>query len=282
MFLCGYVTALVTAYNFYDNSIQAVQLLVCISLIAVLFMSVVFVISGLLKRTDIIDIAWGLIFIVIAAASWLLNSNPVETGWNIQTIVTGLVLLWGLRLSTTLFMRIASHPEDKRYVELREKWQGNRVINTYIRIFITQGLLAAVISAAVVIVLVSPLQRPDVYTYIGVCIWLVGFLFETIGDWQLKRFAGDKKNKDELLTSGLWRYTRHPNYFGEATMWWGIFIIALSTQFGWIGIISPVIITFLLLFVSGVPMAEKALSKRHGWKAYKARTSKFVPMPPRS
>ena len=256
--------------------------MLCVVSAALLFMTLVFVISQLLKRTDVVDIAWGLVFIVIVLVSWLLNSNTLELGWNIQTVVTILVLLWGLRLSIMLFIRNMNRPEDARYVELRKRWKGSKVVmNAYIRIFVTQGLLAVVISAAVIIIMVSPMRQPDIYTYIGTGIWLIGFFFEVLGDRQLKQFIRNPKNKDKVLASGLWRYTRHPNYFGEATMWWGIFIIALSTYVGWLGIISPVIITFLLLFISGVPLAEKALAKRTGWKSYKARTSKFIPLLPR-
>ena len=281
VFLSGYVAALVAAYNFFDAPVVAIWLVICVSLIAILFMSFVFLVSSLVKRTDIVDIAWGLVFIVIACACWLLNDYDVNIGWNVQTITLILVIIWGLRLAITLFIRVKSRPEDKRYVELRKKWKGSAALNTYVRIFVTQALLAVVISAAVIIALTSPVQEPGIYTYIGAGVWLIGFMFEIVGDWQLKRFVSDSKNKGKVLNTGLWRYTRHPNYFGEATMWWGIFIIALSTYIGWLGIISPVIITFLLLFVSGVPMAEVALSKRKAWKSYKAQTSKFVPLPSR-
>ncbi len=281
IFVCGYVSALISAYNFYQKPVEPVLFVVCVSLVALLFMSLVFVVSQWVKRTDVVDIAWGLVFIVIALTSWLLSAHQILFGWNIQTVTLLLVTVWALRLSITLFIRVTHRPEDKRYVELRKKWRGGQALNTYIRIFLVQALLAVVVSAAAIIVFASPLQHPDVYTYVGVGVWVVGFLFETVGDWQLKRFASDPNNKDRVLNTGLWKYTRHPNYFGEATMWWGIYIIALSTLFGWSGIVSPVVITFLLLFVSGVPMAEKALMKRQGWKSYKARTSKFIPLPPR-
>lgn len=281
VFLCGYGAALITAYRMYDASTAATGIVVCATLAALLFMSITFGLAHILKRTDIIDIAWGLAFIIIAATAWLLSGHSNEIGWNIQTVTAVLVTVWGLRLSGTLFIRIKRRPEDKRYVELRKKWKGSKAINTYIRIFMVQGLLAVIISVAVIIVLSSPVQRPDVYTYIGVGIWALGFLFEVVGDLQLRQFASNPKNKGKVLTNGLWRYTRHPNYFGEAAMWWGIFVIALSTYFGWLGIISPVIITYLLLFISGVPMAEKALAKRRGWKQYALRTSKFLPLPPK-
>ena len=112
-------------------------------------------------------------------------------------------------------------------------------------------------------------------------VWLIGFFFEVVGDYQLKTFLANPKNKGKLMTPGLWRYTRHPNYFGEATMWWGIAIIALATPYGWVAIITPVLITYLLLFVSGVPMTEKSFAGKPGWDRYKRQTSIFLPLPPK-
>ncbi|MCL6571176.1 MAG: DUF1295 domain-containing protein [Bacillus sp. (in: Bacteria)] len=117
--------------------------------------------------------------------------------------------------------------------------------------------------------------------YIGLATWIVGFFFEVVGDHQLKKFTNKPENKGKLMKYGLWKYTRHPNYFGEATMWWGIFLIALSSPNGWVAIISPMIITLLLLFVSGVPLLEKKYKDHPEFKAYANRTSKFIPMPQR-
>jgi steroid 5-alpha reductase family enzyme len=281
VFLSSYITAVITAFIFFDSPQFALWLLASVAFTSLLFMTVVFIVAWSLRRTDIVDIAWGLVFIVIAVNSWLLSDYAVVIGWNAQTITMVLVGIWGLRLATVLLLRTAGRPEDKRYVELRKKWRGNAALNTYFRIFVTQGLLAIIVSTAVIIVLTSPLQTPGVYTYVGVGIWLIGFIFETVGDWQLKQFIKSPSSKGKLLTSGLWRYTRHPNYFGEAAMWWGIFVISLSAYIGWMGVISPVIITFLLLFVSGVPMAEAAMQNKPGWKKYAARTSKFLPLPPK-
>ncbi len=282
VFLVGYVTAAITAYNFFDTPKTIPWLIACIVLASLLFMSIVFGIAWSAKRTDVVDVAWGLVFIVIAVTSWLLSEYSPEIGWNIQTITFGLVAVWGLRLAITLLLRTVGRSEDNRYVELRKTWRGDLALNTYLRIFVVQALLAVVISVSVIVILVSPVKEPGIYAYIGAGVWAIGFVFEVLGDWQLKQFIMNPKNKGKLLTSGLWNYTRHPNYFGESMMWWGIFIIALSTYVGWIGIISPVIITFLLLFVSGVPMAEVASSRRKGWKQYAAHTSKFLPLPPQS
>ena len=241
------------------------------------YITVVFGIAWTKNRLDIVDIAWGGAFIVAAMTSLFLGSK----GW-LQYVVTLLVIIWGLRLAFYIFKRVLhSKSEDSRYTEMRKTWKGSAAINAYVRIFLLQGILSMVVSAPVIIVNLSSVSNLNMWTFVGLVIWLIGFLFESIGDSQLKSYLADLKNKGSLMTSGLWKYTRHPNYFGEATQWWGVFVIALGVPFGWAGIISPVTITFLLLFVSGVPLTEKRFEGRPGWKEYKARTSMFIPLLPR-
>jgi steroid 5-alpha reductase family enzyme len=249
------------------------------AIIVILFMTIVFAISRLLKRTDLVDAAWGLAITVAAIASFVIGEQTI--GWNVQTLIVGLIAVWGVRLSYTISVRFRRTEEDKRYIELRKKWHGNEALNTYGRIFIVQAIFATIIGLGSVTVNALEIIQIGVIALIGVIVWLVGFIFESIGDWQLKQFLADKSNKGKLMTKGLWQYTRHPNYFGEAAQWWGIFIIAVSLPQGWLAIISPVLITYLLLFVSGVPMTEKAFEGRKGWKAYQKQTSKFLPLPPR-
>jgi steroid 5-alpha reductase family enzyme len=246
-----------------------------------LFMTIIFAVSRRIKRTDLIDAAWGPAFVVAALSSLLLNETMQVAGLNVQLLVTMLVVIWATRLSYTIVRRLRTRPEDKRYVDLRSKWKGNEACNTYLRIFVVQALLATAISIAIIHVNLSVSVPLGPVAYIGLAVWIIGFGFETIGDLQLKRFLSDSKNKGKLMSQGLWKYTRHPNYFGEATMWWGIFIIALSTPYGWVGVLTPVLITYLLLFVSGVPMTEKAFERKPGWAKYKAQTSKFLPLPPK-
>ena len=117
---------------------------------------------------------------------------------------------------------------------------------------------------------------------IGFIVWLIGFYFESVGDKQLANFIHNPENKGKLMTEGLWKYSRHPNYFGEVTQWWGIWIIALSVPYGWVAIIGPITITILILFVSGVPLLEKKYKGRSDFEAYKKRTSIFIPLPPKS
>ena len=246
-------------------------------LVAVLgYITIVFAIAWRLKRLDIVDIAWGGGFIVAALTSLLLGSGGV-----LQLFVTTLVIIWGMRLGYYIFKRVRSSKEDPRYMDMRARWRGNPAVNAYTRIFLVQGVLAVIVSAAVIMVNLSNATGMSVWTAIGATIWIIGFLFESIGDAQLRRHLANPDNKGVLMTSGLWRYTRHPNYFGEATQWWGIWVIALGVPFGWVAVISPLAITYLLLFVSGVPLTEKRFEGRPGWNEYKQRTSKFIPLPPR-
>lgn len=242
------------------------------------YISIVFVVSQIRKRTDIVDVAWGGAFIVAAVTSLVLGGAGA-----LQLVVTSLVIIWGVRLGYYILRRLlASQGEDARYRDLKAKWKSSATVNIFVRIFLIQGVLALVISASVIFINLADPREVGVLAIIGSAVWLVGFLFEAIGDAQLKAHLANSKNKGTLMTSGLWKYTRHPNYFGEATQWWGIFIIALSVPFGWATIISPLLITYLLLFVSGVPLTEKRFEGRPGWDEYKRKTSKFFPLPPKS
>ncbi len=237
------------------------------------YISIVFSIAWSRRRLDIVDIAWGGGFIVAALVSFFMGQQGL-----LQLLVTGLVIIWGVRLAYSIFRRtLAAQGEDPRYTELRKTWKGNAAVNAYFRIFVTQGILATIVSAAVIMVNLSNTMGISLLVVTGLVIWIIGFVFESIGDAQLKKHLADPSKKGTLMTSGLWKYTRHPNYFGESIQWWGIYLIALSVPFGWAAIISPLVITYLLLFVSGVPPTEKRFTGRSGWDEYRKRTSVFVP-----
>lgn len=242
------------------------------------YITIVFWIAMKLKRLDVVDIAWGGAFIVAAKASFLLGEGQGV----LQLLTSLLVVVWGLRLALTILLRFrSSNREDPRYTELKKQWRGDLYLNAYGRIFVTQGLLAVVVSLSVIAINLSSVTTIGWYGVIGSLIWLIGFYFEAVGDAQLKRHLANPDNKGTLMTSGLWRYTRHPNYFGEATQWWGIWVIALSVPYGWITVVAPLTISYLLLAVSGIPLTEKRFEGRLGWAEYKARTSAFLPLPPR-
>lgn len=280
LFSVWYVSAAATVLVLQGNVMSALMASAVTTSCVMVFMTAMFAVSRLVKRTDIVDAVWGPAFVVAAVSAFILNPFELTIGLNAQTLVTLLVLLWAARLSFTITLRLMNKPEDQRYVNLRKQWKGSELVNTLLRVFAAQAVLATIISSAVIHINLSKPTTLGAFACVGAFVWLVGFLFESIGDWQLKRFLANPKNKGKLMTKGLWKYTRHPNYFGEATMWWGIFIIALQTPYGWLGIVTPIVITYLLLFVSGVPMTEKAFEGRPGWKAFQKRTSRFLPLPP--
>ena len=255
---------------------------ICIAAVMA-FMTIAFLVSQRLKRSDVADIAWGLGFIIAALTAFLLQPQKDLSFANVKYIVLLLVTIWGLRLGLHILQRVVSHKEDRRYQELKAKWKKNTTLRIYSSIFLTQGLLLLVISTPVIVLMASEVSMQLSYVVvIGATLWLIGFLFEAIGDWQLRAFLADDKNKGKLMTAGLWRYSRHPNYFGEMLQWWSIFVIGLSGDFGWVGIIGPLTLSFLLLKVSGIPLSEKRYAGRKDWEVYKKRTSMLVPLPPKS
>lgn len=280
--MAWYLAASLSVVSLRGQLDDAVRLCGLVLVTVIVFMTILFVVSHLLKRTDVVDAAWGPAFIVAALAAFTLNPYEVGFDWNVQTLVTLLVTIWAARLGLVITRRLLTRPEDKRYVELRKGWKGNVTLNTYVRIFLLQAILATLISSAVIHVNLSVATDIGIWAIGGLVVWLIGFMFETVSDYQLRRHGANPENRGKLMTGGLWKYTRHPNYFGEATMWWGIFLIALSTPYGWLTLVTPVIITYLLLFVSGVPMTEKSFEDRAGWADYKRRTSMFLPLPPKA
>lgn len=243
-----------------------------------IYMVGLFIIAQILKNYSIVDIGWGFGFIVVIAA--LFVRNPVL--FPVKVLMTALIAVWGLRLAIHILRRNAGKPEDFRYANMRKKWGRRALVNSFFFIFMLQGLLMLVVSFSATVLFSSPPRPLAALDIIGTIVFLTGFFFETVGDAQLAAHVRDPRNKGKLMTSGLWSITRHPNYFGEATLWWGISLIALSSPAGWAALASPITITGLLLFVSGVPLLEKKYAGRADWEAYKRRTSKFLPWFPRS
>ena len=251
---------------------------------AILFITFIFTLARYKNRFDLIDPAWGLVFISIAATSYL-GQDKIEFV-SVQTLVFALVIIWGIRLFYHLYSRWThKKEEDHRYAELRRNYSKSRLglmVNMYIKVYLFQAVLAIIIMLPVVSAMVVTPQNLSILTFVGGVIWLIGFLFEAIGDGQLAAFTRTSSKKGKLMTEGLWKYTRHPNYFGEVTQWWGIFIIVAGfLPNWWIAIIGPLTITIVIVFFTGVPMTEKHFEGRSGWAAYKRRTSKFLPLPPK-
>jgi len=241
------------------------------------YMTGVFVLATLKRDSSIVDIAWGIGFILVALLTFFLEAG---FSWR-QILVTGLVCIWGIRLAAHIYLRNKGRGEDFRYAQWRRDWGKRFVLRSYFQIFLLQGVLLLVISYPVILVNKSGTAAMTAWDVAGTGIWLLGFFFEAVGDWQLWRFKKDPRNRGKIMITGLWRLTRHPNYFGEATLWWGIFLIALSAWNGWMAVISPVLITFLLLRVSGVTMLEKKYAGNQAFSEYARKTSPFFPWIPK-
>ncbi len=244
----------------------------------VVVLAATFLVAKVAGKHSVIDTAWGLLFCAVAIATFLHSSgcgNDVR-----RTLLLVLPLLWGLRLAQHIGRRTIGRPEDPRYEELLAKAKGNPDLYALRMVYALQGVLAFVIAAPI---MVGAYERAPVgvLAWIGVGIWVIGVFFEAVGDAQMERFRRDPANKGKLIQSGLWRYTRHPNYFGDACVWWGIFLVAAEAWPGVLTVFAPVIMTLLLTVGSGARILEKSMSKREGWSDYAARTSMFFPLPPR-
>lgn len=242
-----------------------------------LYMTGWFIAAQVRGRNDIADVAWGLGFILAAGVSLVVAGVYPLRG----LLVSGLVLVWGIRLAAHIHSRNRGRGEDKRYRKWREEWGKWFVLRSFLQVFMLQGLFLLLVALPVIFVNQAPAAPLGLLDLLGLAIWLTGFTFETVGDRQLLDFIRDPANKGKLMTSGLWRYTRHPNYFGEVTLWWGIWLMTLALPGGWLTIIGPITITFLILQVSGIPMLEKHYEDRADFQEYKRRTSAFFPLPPK-
>ena len=238
----------------------------------------VFLVALYLKNNGIVDIAYGLAYLLIAATT-LYNFGEYPLGG----LITALVAIWGLRLAIRIHERTRHKPEDFRYAAWRKSWTWVKT-RSFFQIFMLQGLLIYLIALPIITANSHPADFLVPISILGVIVWVVGFFFEAVGDYQLDQFIKAPEHKGMLMQSGLWSITRHPNYFGEATMWWGIWIIALPalmplglacTLFTFLA--SPALITFLLLKVSGVPLLEAAMKEKSGWAEYAARVPAFIP-----
>ena len=244
-------------------------------ILLVIYFTILFIIAQLLNNNSIVDLAWGPGFIIVALASYFSTGTPTFAGmW-----VTLLVLIWGMRLFYHLARRNIGKPEDYRYVNMRKRW-GNHLprLKAYLNVFVLQGVLLYIVSLPILLINTTKVDSFYWWNTVGIAIWGIGFFFEVVGDWQLTKFKQHAENHGQLLTTGLWSLTRHPNYFGEALSWWGIYVITLTTVANLWGIIGPIIITLLLLYVSGVPLLEKKYKDRPDFIEYAKKTAKFFPV----
>lgn len=250
----------------------------------VVLMSLTWVVARQVGRHSVVDVAWGLGFVVVAAVSWALAGGQGNTGR--RTVVLALTATWGVRLAAHLWLRSRAHPgEDPRYAALLDRAEAtgaSRTRTAVTRIYLTQGLSMWFVSLPVQVAMFQS-GGLGVLGVTGILVWAVGLGFESVGDHQLAAFRRDPGSSGAVLDTGLWRYTRHPNYFGDACVWWGLSLIAFAMWPGVLTILSPVLMTFLLVRGTGARLLEGTIGdRRPGYADYVGRTSGFLPLPPRS
>jgi steroid 5-alpha reductase family enzyme len=241
---------------------------------------VTFAVALRVRRLSVVDITWGLSFAVIAVAGWLVSVGGDGDSLR-RALIVALTTVWGARLAVHIGLRQRGAPEDPRYAELMGRAKGNPRWAALRSVFLLQAVTAWFIGLPLSVGLVDA-GGAGPLLWLGVVAWAVGFFFEAVGDNQLERFKADPANKGKVMDAGLWKYTRHPNYFGDACVWWGLFLICADAGWAWFTVLSPLLMTWFLAAKTGKPLMEKQLSRsRPGYAEYVARTSGFVPRPPR-
>jgi steroid 5-alpha reductase family enzyme len=222
-----------------------------------------------------VDVAWGVGFAAVAVTAAVIERHPMS--W----LIAALTAIWGLRLAVHIGLRNRHSGEDPRYEEMLSKARGNRLAYAFRMVYLLQAVSLWFIALPVIIA--SRYAPLNGWAAIGITLWAAGLFFEAVGDWQLARFRTDPAMKGRVLDTGLWRYTRHPNYFGDACVWWGLFALATLDPTGWLTLLSPLLMTYFLTRKTGKPLLEKHLTaSRPGYAAYVERTSGFLPLPPRT
>jgi steroid 5-alpha reductase family enzyme len=245
---------------------------------AVLLATLVWVVSLVRRDVSVVDVFWGLGFVALAW-TWQLVFHATHAR---AVLVLALVTLWGVRLAAHIGARNHGRGEDPRYAAMRARSPRTFAWTSLVTVFWLQAALQWVVALPIL----AALRRPEpvalgALDLAGTALWALGFGFQAVGDAQLAAFKRDLAHRGRVMDRGLWSWTRHPNYFGEACMWWGLALLALSVPGSAWALASPVLITFLLLRVSGVSLLEQYMASRPGWREYAARTSAFVPWPPR-
>jgi len=244
-------------------------------LAAIVGLALITWIASIYKRdVSIVDSLWSILLL----AAGIVYVQQTDEASSRETLMIVLVTVWALRLAIYLTVRNWGAAEDRRYQKIRARHQPNFAFKSLFIVFLLQGVLAWIVSMPLLAVAASaaPINWID---YVGAAAVLVGLLFETIGDWQLTRFKANPGNRDQVMDQGLWRYTRHPNYFGECCVWWGFYLLAVAGG-GWWSAVGPLLMTLLLLRISGVALLERDIAKRRpGYRRYMEQTNAFFPGP---
>ena len=239
--------------------------------------SVTFAIGRRIGRYNVVDVAWGVGFVAVAAVAAILGQGDATRRW----LLLAMVAIWGLRLSWHIQRKTAGKGEDPRYAALLRDATLGQIIR---KVFVLQGFVTWFVSFPLQLSAVTgPTPKALIaVTVLGVAVWVVGVTFEAVGDWQLKAFRSDPANRGVVMDRGLWAWTRHPNYFGDAAVWWGLWLITIT---GWVSlatVASPLLMTYFLVYVTGARLTEKLMAGRPGFDEYQQRTAFFFPRPPRS
>jgi len=241
----------------------------------VVYMCCMFFVGLIARDNSLVDIAYGPAFLFACWGTWFwvgdvtLHFRPM--------LLLAFLTLWGIRLGLHIGYRHRGRGEDFRYRKFRQDWGDTVIWRSFLQIYMLQGAVILVVATPILLTIRAPGGALAWSDFLGVLLFCIGFFFEAMSDWQLSAFKQDPKNKGKIIMHGLWRYSRHPNYFGEATLWWGIFFIGLASPYGLYGVISPLVIAFLLLKVSGIPMLEAKYQGDPEFEAYKTRTNGFFP-----
>ncbi|MBP1160454.1 DUF1295 domain-containing protein [Rhodococcus sp. PvR099] len=248
-------------------------------LVLVLLQAATFAIGRRIGRYNVVDVSWGLGFVLVAVVAATVGGGDVTR----RVLLVLLVAVWGLRLSWHMHVKSRGRGEDPRYEELLARSAGSRTVVVIRKIFLTQGAAQWFVSLPLQLsAVLGATHGPGVAVLgLGAAVWVVGFVFEAVGDSQLERFKAEPANRGRVMDVGLWAWTRHPNYFGDACVWWGLWLVAASVWPGPLTIASPVLMTYFLVYATGARLLEKSMSQRPGYAEYQARTGFFVPRPPR-
>ena len=247
--------------------------------LSALVMAGLWLLSLRLRDVSIVDIAWGANGALIGLVTFFLTEGALAR----RLLLTGLVVFWGVRLALFIGARKKGKGEDFRYAAMRREHGETFPLRSLFTVFLFQAFLIWVITIPIQVAQHSEVPAALTFLdFLGLGFWILGFAVEATADRQLRLFLADPANRGAVMDRGLWGYSRHPNYFGESLIWWGIFLVAAATPGGWATLFSPLLMTYLLVRVSGVPMLEEALAERRaGYRAYIQRTSPFIPWPPR-
>lgn len=259
------------------RAVEYLEVLAVAVAAAALLMSGTWLLSLRMRDVSIIDPVWGLAFAVVAVAAALVADGDAGR----RALLVTLTAVWGLRLFAHLAWRRRGHGEDPRYAAMRARNPETFARRSLVTVFGLQAALVVVVSLPVQMGQVPGSPGLGVLAAAGAAVWLVGLVFETVGDLQLARFRARPDSRGRVLDTGLWRYTRHPNYFGDFLVWWGLFLVAAESGVWWT-VAGPVVMSVLLMRVSGVTLLERDIAaRRPGYAAYARRTSAFFPRPPR-